>query len=87
MGKKIKLCLLGNSGCGKSSIILRIIEKSFKQLPSTVGIDFKSEKKKINNEEVNVEIWDTSGQDRFRSVACNFFKTADGIFLVYDITN
>lgn len=86
MGKKIKTCIVGDSEVGKTSIIYRIIENSFNEkVISTVGVDYKFQNKKILGEEVGVELWDTSGQDRFRSVAKNFFRNSDGVFLVFSL--
>jgi small GTP-binding protein len=86
MGKKIKTCLIGDSSVGKTSILLRIIEGQFKDnTPSTIGADYKSQTRKIEGENVEVELWDTSGQDRYRSVAKNFFRGSDGIFIVFSL--
>lgn len=73
---------------GKTSIIIRIIENSFKQATTTtVGVDYKYQEKQVLGQKVGVELWDTSGQDRFRSVAKNFFRNSDAIFLVFSMTS
>lgn len=88
MGKKIKTCLIGDSAVGKTSILLRIIEGSFKEnAPSTIGADYKSQITKIGTDDVQVELWDTSGQDKYRSVAKNFFRNSDGVFIVFSMDN
>ncbi len=88
MGKKIKTCLIGDSSVGKTSILLRVIDGCFKEdTKSTVGADYKSEVRKIEGEEILVELWDTSGQDKYRSVAKNFFRGSDGIFIVFSLVD
>ena len=73
---------------GKTSIILRIHENKFKeQTVPTSGVDYNSKRQKINDEDTVVELWDTTGQDRFRSVVSNFFRGADGLFLTFDMSN
>lgn len=88
MGKKIKTCLIGDSSVGKTSILLRIIDGCFKENnPSTIGADYKNEVRQIEGENVSVELWDTSGQDKYRSVAKNFFRGSDGIFIVFSLAD
>ena len=79
---------LGNGQVGKTSIILRYIDDRFSaNYLSTIGIDSKIKKIKMpNGEQIKVKISDTAGQERFRSIASNYLKKANGILLVYDIT-
>ena len=84
MGKKIKTCLIGDSSVGKTSIVLRLTDKTYKPtVNSTVSVDFRCDSKTINGEQISVEIWDTSGQDKYRAVAKNYFRQADGLFIVF----
>ena len=85
---QIKLLTLGETGVGKTSIILRYTDNSFlnSQL-YTIGIDCKIKKIKIDNKLINVLIWDTAGQERFRNITSHYYNNADGILLVYDISN
>ena len=86
--KKLKTCIVGDSSIGKTTIIVRIIEGAFKQgITGTVGVDYKMQKKKVQGQEYEVEIWDTTGQDRFRSIAKNFFRNSDGIFLAFSLAD
>lgn len=88
MGKKIKTCLIGDSSVGKTSIILRMTEGKFKENShATIGADYRSEFRKIEEDDVMIEFWDTSGQDRYRSVARSFIRDSDGIFLVFSLVN
>ena len=84
----IKIITLGDSRVGKSSLIVKFIENKFSSnYLSTIGFDSKHKIIKIDDEnEVKLIIHDTAGQERFRSLATNYIKKANGILLVYDIT-
>ena len=86
---EIKLIVLGNTSVGKSSFILKYIEDKFVlNYIATLGIDFKQKKLKLKNgQEVRLRIYDTAGQERFKSVAVSFIKKAEGVILIYDIGN
>ena len=84
-----KVVLLGESGVGKTSIISRYINNTFKsQLMSTPGANFvtKNVIMEDENQSIKFEIWDTAGQERYRSLAKVFYKNAAVCVLVYDIT-
>ena len=82
-----KLILIGDTGVGKSCIRLRATQDEFKEEHDiTVGVEFGSYGVKIENEVIKIQIWDTAGQETFKSVTKIFFKGAHCIFLVYDIT-
>ena len=83
-----KVIILGDHMVGKTAFITRYYKNTFceSQL-STVGIVNYAKKLIINNKTINLKVYDTSGQERFRSLAKNFYKGADGILLFYDITN
>ena len=80
---------LGDTKVGKTSLILRYIDNFFNvNYLSTIGIDSKLKKMTLQNgEEIKVKISDTAGQERFKSIASNYMKKANGILLVYDITD
>ena len=83
-----KFLLLGESGVGKTSIILRYIENTFNNSDiSTCGVDVKHKYVSCDNKKIRLDIWDTAGQERFRVLAKNYFRGAHGFILVYDITN
>ena len=86
---EIKLIVLGNTSVGKSSFILKYIEDKFVlNYIATLGMDFKQKKLKLKNgKEVRLRIYDTAGQERFKSVAVSFIKKAEGAILIYDIGN
>ena len=84
----INLITLGYTEVGKTAYLIRNTENKFGPSLSTVGIDLRLKKIELENgKKVNVKFYDTSGQERYRSLSANFIKRADGIILMYDITN
>ena len=86
---EIKLLTLGDTSVGKSSFIIKFIDDKFSyNYIATMGLDFKQKIIELDNGElVKLRIFDTAGQERFKSISINFIKKADGILLLYDITN
>lgn len=85
---RIKTVLLGESGVGKSCIILRYINDIFSfNHVSTILSTYSSKTIKINNTEITFDIWDTAGQEKFRSLARVFYNNASVCIMVYDMTN
>ncbi|XP_055349560.1 ras-related protein Rab-10-like [Paramacrobiotus metropolitanus] len=83
-----KLLFIGDSGAGKTSIILRYADDCFSSnAVSNVGIDFKIKTIEIKGRKVKLQIWDTAGQERFHAIAYPYYRGAMGIILVYDVTN
>jgi len=83
-----KIITLGDGQVGKSSLILRYVDNSFStNYLSTIGVDSKYKKIKLNGEEIKVKIFDTAGQERFRSITSDYIRKANGMLLVYDITH
>ena len=83
-----KILTIGESGVGKTCILRRFVENKFlKNHLATIGIDFKTKTLNINNQEIKLKIWDTAGQERFRNITTQYYKGADGIVLVYDVTD
>jgi Ras-related protein Rab-1A len=83
-----KILLLGDSSVGKTCFLLRFTEDTFTDNHiSTIGVDYKL--KIINSDDkiVKLQVWDTAGQDRFRSITKNYFRGSHGIVLLYDITS
>mmetsp|Transcript_53485 Transcript_53485/g.48094 ORF Transcript_53485/g.48094 Transcript_53485/m.48094 type:complete len:206 (+) Transcript_53485:108-725(+) len=84
----LKLLMIGDSGVGKSCLLLRFCDASFTQsFITTIGIDFKIKTVEINGQKVKLQIWDTAGQERFRTITTAYYRGAMGILLVYDITD
>ena len=83
-----KILLLGDTSVGKSSFILRFCDDKFEEDSlTTIGLDQKNKFVKIEDKKIQLNIWDTAGQERFKSLAKNIIKGADGIVLMYDMSN
>lgn len=83
----IKIKLIGDSGVGKSCILLRYVDGTYSdKYSSTIGVDFKIRTLHVGSKLVKLQLWDTAGQERFRSIA-GTFRNDQGIVLVYDITD
>ena len=84
-----KVITLGDSGVGKTNFIFRFIDDKFSlNYFSTYGIDAKFKNVKLDNGcEIKFKIFDTAGQERFKSISTNYIKKANGILLMYDITD
>ena len=84
----IKILLIGESSVGKSCIINRFIDKTFiENFVTTVGMDYKVKRINLNNKQYDLEIIDTSGQERFHCLVETYYKKTDGIMFIFDITN
>ena len=86
--KALNIIALGNSNVGKTSFIVRYTENYFRDFYlSTVGIDYKTKIITLpNKNKYKVDFYDTAGQERYKSIAVNVIKNADGTILMYDIT-
>lgn len=83
-----KLLLIGDSGVGKTCLICRFTEDEFhNDHISTIGIDFKLRTIVIDGSKVRLQVWDTAGQERYETITKQYYRRAQGVFLVYDITN
>jgi Ras-related protein Rab-1A len=79
---------LGDAGVGKSSIILRYTKNEFNsQMVSSIGVDFKTKDIIVNNKKVKLQLWDTAGHERFRTITTSYYRGAHGIATVFDLTN
>ena len=84
-----KILVLGDPSVGKSCFLIRYTEDTFQDVYlSTIGMDCKYKDVILEEDKsIRLQIWDTAGQDRFRSITKNLYKGAAGIMLIYDITN
>ena len=84
-----KVLLLGDSSVGKTCFLLRYCDNSFQEVHlSTIGLDYRLKTMTLKNgKKVKLQIWDTAGQDRFRAITKNYYKGANGIILIYDVTD
>ncbi|XP_012934807.2 ras and EF-hand domain-containing protein [Aplysia californica] len=82
-----KIVLAGDAAVGKSSFIVRLCKGKFvPNLSSTLGVDFQTKMLDVDAQPTALQLWDTAGQERFRSVARTYFRRADGVLLLYDVT-
>lgn len=83
----LKFLVIGDSGTGKSSLLLRFTEDTFDpdQGP-TIGVDFKPKTFNCHGNVVKLSIWDTAGQERFRTLTASYYRGAHGVILVYDVS-
>ena len=83
-----KILLIGNIKVGKTSILNQYFNNSFsEEILTTIGIEFKTRIFKKDKFSLKLQIWDTSGQERFKSLTQNYFRDADGLLYVFDVTN
>ena len=83
-----KICLIGDSNVGKTSIINRYIKDNFSETQPSIGACHNKKKVRLNSqEEIEIEIWDTAGQERFRTLTASYYRGAQGIIIVYDVSD
>mmetsp|Transcript_17226 Transcript_17226/g.18694 ORF Transcript_17226/g.18694 Transcript_17226/m.18694 type:complete len:213 (+) Transcript_17226:54-692(+) len=82
-----KLLLIGDSGVGKSCLLLRFADDTYTEsYITTIGVDFKIRTVEVDGKTIKLQIWDTAGQERFRAITEAYYRRAVGALLVYDIT-
>ena len=83
-----KLILIGNSGVGKSSILQRYIQKVFHEsFASTIGVDFFMKSINLGDKSIKLQLWDTAGTEKFRSITTGYYRGADAAFVVFDLSS
>ena len=86
--EKCQILIIGDSTVGKTSILSRYTNGTFNSnYLATVGLDNFSKDEIIDNKTIRIKIWDTAGQERYKSLTKGFFRNAQGIVIVYDVTN
>lgn len=84
----LKILIIGESGVGKSSLLLRFTDDLFDpQLSATIGVDFKVKTITVEGNKTKLAIWDTAGQERFRTLTPSYYRGAQGAILVYDVSS
>ncbi|XP_062517719.1 ras-related protein Rab-18-like [Corticium candelabrum] len=84
----LKILTVGNSGTGKSSLILRFTDDKFDpDIAATIGVDFKTKHLTVHGNKAKLALWDTAGQERFRTLTPAYYRGAHGVILVYDCSS
>mmetsp|Transcript_40621 Transcript_40621/g.56464 ORF Transcript_40621/g.56464 Transcript_40621/m.56464 type:complete len:199 (+) Transcript_40621:95-691(+) len=83
----MKMLLIGDNGVGKSCLLLRVADDTYTDsYISTFGVDFKIVRKVVEGKECKLQIWDTVGEERFRTITSSYYRGAHGILMVYDVS-
>jgi small GTP-binding protein len=87
-----KIVVIGDANVGKTNIIRRIIGEDFREMEATIGVEFmyiniKDIDKDDPNKTMSIQIWDTSGAERYKAITTTHIRGADGAYIVYDISN
>lgn len=84
-----KVLVIGDSGVGKSSILMRYINDVFveDQMNSTVALELSSKIFLIEGCKIKVQFWDTAGQEKYKAITSSYYKGTKGVLIVYDVTN
>ncbi|XP_013419946.1 ras-related protein Rab-30 isoform X2 [Lingula anatina] len=82
-----KVVLIGNAGVGKTCLVRRFTQGLFPPgQGATIGVDFMIKTVEVDGDKVKLQIWDTAGQERFRCITQSYYRSANALILVYDIT-
>lgn len=80
--------IIGDTGVGKTCFLLRFTENRFKESHNvTIGVEFGAKQLTVAGHSVKLQIWDTAGQESFRSITRSFYRKADGVLLMFDVTD
>ena len=87
-----KIVVIGDANVGKTNIIRRIMGEDFREMEATIGVEFmylniKDIDKDDPSKSLSIQIWDTSGAERYKAITTSHIRGADGAYIVYDISN
>jgi Ras-related protein Rab-1A len=82
-----KILIIGESGVGKTCLLMNFMEETYDKVEATIGLDFKHKIVCYDGKSVKLQVWDTAGQERFKTLTKSYFKIANGVILVFDLTN
>ena len=86
--KFLKVMILGNAGVGKTSILERYVNKSFTgNYKVTIGADFLTRDLEVDGNRIKLQVWDTAGQEKYRSLGVAYYRGADACMLVFDLAD
>lgn len=82
-----KIIIIGDSGVGKSCFFMQFTEGNFKDDHNvTIGVEYGARVLKVGDKLIKLELWDTAGQEAFRAITRSFYRNANGVILMYDLT-
>lgn len=82
-----KVVLIGDCGVGKTCVVHKFRSGNFvEKTGNTIGVDFSMKTVNIDGQKVKLQIWDTAGQERFRTITQSYYRSANGVIIVYDIS-
>jgi Ras-related protein Rab-1A len=88
MGSNLQMLMVGDSFVGKSSYMLRLSENTFtNSYISTIGVDFKIIQIKLDGQPIKLQVFETTGGERFRTVTTSYYRFVHGFFLIYNVTS
>lgn len=83
-----KYIIIGDTGVGKSCLLLQFLDSKFRdKFEVTIGVEFGARMISVDDKNIKLQIWDTAGQEAFKSITRSYYRSAAGGLLVYDITN
>ena len=86
--QRFALLMIGDSGVGKSSLLLRFSDDKYRESDSsTIGVDFKVKQVELDGKQVKLQMWDTAGQEKYRTITSSYYRNAQGIIVAYDVTS
>jgi len=85
----MKIIVAGESGCGKSSLLQQYVDKSYiETFIATIGVDFKIKNIALSSGKIaKLQLWDTAGQERFKTIVASYWRNADAVVFVFDVTD
>jgi len=84
----LRMIVIGDSGVGKSCMLLRFVDNTFtSSFIATVGVDFRVRTIQLDGRTIKLQLWDTSGAERFRNITASYYRGAQGVVVVYDVTS
>lgn len=84
--RNYKTIIIGKSGVGKSTLLLRYVDGEYNPQSPTIGIDYRFKKVQHNDTTFNLELWDSAGQERYRTIVYNYFTLSKAAVVVFDLT-
>ena len=84
---KCKILLLGESAVGKTSLFRRFAGNPNDKVSPTIGAEYKQKIMTLGSREVKIQLWDTAGTERYRTISPIYYRNLDGVLLVFDITD